>query len=106
MSPGYPFSSLVLNINVMTSGHRDGQDLKACLVMAIGDHEGGELCLMEPGLVIPLRSGDLIIFRSCDVTHFNLHYKGFRASMVLHSDRHGEKWAKNCNKWDRNKYFG
>lgn len=91
---------------MVTSAHRDAKDLKACLVLVIGTHTGGELCLMEPGIVLPLRSGDLVIFQSPKVTHFNMHYKGVRASLVLHSDREGLKYAMDHNMWNRNNYSG
>ncbi|KAI1782301.1 hypothetical protein LXA43DRAFT_862601, partial [Ganoderma leucocontextum] len=73
-SPCHPFAGFVLNFNIATKGHRDGKDLKACLVIPIGSFDGGELCLVEAGLVLPLRSGDAVVFPSCDITHFNLTY--------------------------------
>ena len=100
-----PFLGLVVNLNVATAAHRDSKDDNVCLVLAIGDYEGGELVLYEPGLVIPLRNGDFIVFRSCDVTHFNLHYKGRRASIVLHTDREMVKWHKGRNGWSTNHNF-
>jgi hypothetical protein len=54
-TPAYPVSGFVLNLNVVTKAHRDTQDLKACAVLVIGDHKGGELCFYEPGLIFPLR---------------------------------------------------
>lgn len=91
-SAPHPFTSFVLNINVSTKAHRDGHDLLACLVMPIGDFTEGELVLNEPGLVVPLISGDMMVFPSCDITHFNLDYEGERASLVLHSDKAGIGW--------------
>ncbi|KAH9912434.1 uncharacterized protein B0H18DRAFT_853002, partial [Fomitopsis serialis] len=69
-----PFAALVVNLNVVTRAHRDRQDDGVCLVLPIGEFEGGELCLVEAGLVIPLRNGDFAVFPSCKLTHFNLHY--------------------------------
>ncbi|EPS92477.1 hypothetical protein FOMPIDRAFT_1078912, partial [Fomitopsis schrenkii] len=69
-----PFLGLVINLNVATAAHRDNKDECVCLVLAIGDFVGGELVLYEPGLVIPLRHGDFVLFPSCELTHFNLHY--------------------------------
>ncbi|THH22504.1 hypothetical protein EUX98_g8191, partial [Antrodiella citrinella] len=60
----YPFSGFVVNLNVMTRGHRDTMDTSVCLVFVLGEHEGGELCLVEPGLTVKLREGDFIIFPS------------------------------------------
>ncbi|KAL6309506.1 hypothetical protein BKA93DRAFT_716385, partial [Sparassis latifolia] len=61
-------------------------EYQCCLVLAIGDYTGGELCLVEPGIIIPLRDRNLVVFRSSCITHFNLHYKGTHTSLVLHSD--------------------
>ena len=56
-SPVHPFVGLVINLNAVTRAHRDSKDDTMCLVLALGDFEGGDLCLYEPGLVIPLRCG-------------------------------------------------
>ena len=102
----HPFLGLVVNLNVVTTAHRDSKDDTVCLVLVVGDFEGGELCLYEPGLVIPLRHGHFVIFPSCDITHFNLHYVGRRVSIVLHSDREMYKWtAKDRNGWTSNQFF-
>lgn len=98
-SPVYPFQSVVINFNVHTRGHRDPQDQMICLVMPIGSFEGGELCMAETGLVVGLRSGDWMIFRSAQVTHFNLHFRGTRASLVMHTDRAMVGWVDDCNGW-------
>jgi hypothetical protein len=94
-----PFLSLVVNLNVCTEAHRDAKDKDLCLVLAIGDFKGGALCLLEPGLVLELMSGDIAVFRSAEVTHFNLHYAGKRASLVLSSDREFQKWQASYNQW-------
>jgi hypothetical protein len=54
---------------------------------------------MEPGLGIELWNGDAVVFCSNKITHFNLDYKGKRASFVLHSDKAGLAWSKNSNGW-------
>jgi hypothetical protein len=105
VSPAHPFGGFVLNINVVTGAHRDFKDLKICLVLVIGDHIGGELCLVEPGLVLQLRNGDMAIFPSGRITHFNLHYTGTRASVVLHSDYAGKKWGESRNGWTHNNFM-
>jgi len=93
----------VLNINVATKIHRDANDKDICLVIVISsDCEGGELCLMEPGLVLALRNGDAVVFPSCKISHFNQHYKGRRASLVLQSDRWLNGWLNDANGWDGN----
>ena len=90
-SPCYPFRGFVLNLNVSVKVHRDAKDLLACLVLPISTFTGGELCLVEPGLVIPLRSGDLVVLPSHKISHFNLTYSSKRASLVDHTDREGLK---------------
>ena len=104
-SIAHPFSGFVINVNVATKVHRDSHDLTACVVLAIGDFSKGELVLKEPGLVIPLRSGDAVIFPSGDISHFNLAYEGQRASLVLHSDKAGQTWVKDRNGWKMNEYL-
>lgn len=104
-SPVFPFSGVVVNVNVATLAHRDWQDLCLCLVLEISDCEGGELCMMEPGLVLRIRSGDAVAFPSQKITHFNLDFKGTRASMVFHSDKAGLSWCDDGNGWKGNKYF-
>ncbi|EPS94073.1 hypothetical protein FOMPIDRAFT_1079184, partial [Fomitopsis schrenkii] len=74
VSAVHPFVGLVLNFNIASRAHRDAKDQAICLVLPVGDFIGGDLCLVEPGIVLPLRHGDFGVFPSCDVTHFNLHY--------------------------------
>ena len=85
-----------------TKAHWDAKDLQACAVLVIGSHHGGDLVFYEPGLVFPLKEGDLIIFFSGKITHFNLLFKGQRASLVLHSDCAGKQWVENRMKWQSN----
>ena len=103
-APAYPFSGFVLNINIATKVHRDGKDLRACLVMPIGTFTGGELVLVEPGIVLPLQAGDIVVFPSCTISHFNLHYTGRRASLVCHTDASGMSWVKDTLGWATNAY--
>jgi hypothetical protein len=105
VSPSHPFCGIVLNINVTTAVHRDFKDLKICLVMDVGDHVGGELCLVEPGIILRMRNGDMALFPSNRITHFNLHYKGIHASLVLHSDKEGKKWGEDRNGWNGHKFM-
>lgn len=106
--PGYqpsatrPFAGLVVNINCITGGHRDVKDKFVCAIIPIGDFEGGDLCLYEQGLVIPLRTGDLVVFRSSETTHFNLHFQGKRGSLVFHTDRELTVFSKTQNHWGPN----
>lgn len=101
----HPFTGIVININVATLGHRDKKDKMICLVLPIGDFIGGELCLFELGLVLQLKSGDMAIFPSHIYTHFNLDFEGVRASLVLHSDKEGDRWLADRNGWKKNVYL-
>ncbi|KAJ6480031.1 hypothetical protein C8R47DRAFT_961149, partial [Mycena vitilis] len=97
-SPAYPFSGFVLNIGSCTWSHRDG-DKVMCFVIPLGDFKGGQLGLYELGFSFDLQMGDVLAFPSCDLTHFNCHFTGRRATIVLHTDPKGDAWAKNCNGW-------
>lgn len=85
-------------MGVGTDGHRDAGDKTFCVVIPWGDWENGDLCLFEAGLVFAMKPWDVIIFPSCHITHFNLHFDGLRCSLVLHSDRAGDDW-KDHNGW-------
>lgn len=91
-SPVYPFSGFVVNINVCTKIHRDSRDLRLCVVLALSDDNciGGDICFKEPGIRLQLRCGDMVIFPSHRLSHFNTHFKGERASLVFHTDSTGE----------------
>ncbi|KAJ3748212.1 hypothetical protein EV360DRAFT_57030, partial [Lentinula raphanica] len=102
LSPVKPFTSFVLNLNVTTLLHKDVGDKSGCIVLSIGSHTGGELCLLEPRLALQLRHGDWVVFPSQHYTHFNLHYSGVRASLVIQSDKEGTSYEKNGNGWDMN----
>lgn len=93
----YPFSGFVLNINVITRIHRDWGDQDVCLLLIIQDCSGGELVLVEPGLVLRLSNGDMVLFLSSKISHFNMHFKGKRASLVFHSDKGAAGWIKDRN---------
>ena len=49
--------------------------------------------------MLKLYTGDVIIFKSAEISHFNLHYAGKRASLVFHMDRAAKSWAKDRNGW-------
>ncbi|KII92930.1 hypothetical protein PLICRDRAFT_82571, partial [Plicaturopsis crispa FD-325 SS-3] len=73
-SAAYPFSGMVLNFCVSTDAHLDPWDDHICVVIPLCTFEGGELGLHEPGLVLEGSAGDVIVFPSCHITHFNLHF--------------------------------
>ncbi len=84
---------MVFNVSVSTTAHRDPMDLQFCVVFPIGEWEGGHLCVYELGLALQLSCGDLVIFRSDILTHFNLDYSGTRCSLVFSTDKHLRRWA-------------
>lgn len=84
----------MININCLTCCHRDKCDCSSCIVIPFGvDIEGGELVLEETGQIFRMQAGDILIFKSMDLTHFNLHYSGIRGSIVIHTDLFGEGWT-------------
>ncbi|KAJ7817089.1 hypothetical protein B0H14DRAFT_2374187 [Mycena olivaceomarginata] len=98
-SDAFPFGGYVINFAACTEGHRDEFDDEYCVVLVDGEWEGGELGFFEPGFLFRLRRWNAIIFRSCEVTHFNMHMNGVRISIVLHSDKEGKKWVADKNKY-------
>ncbi|KAJ6547967.1 hypothetical protein DFH09DRAFT_1281711 [Mycena vulgaris] len=98
-SHAHPFGGFVINVRVSTRGHRDGGDKLFCVVIPFGTWTGGELGLFEPGFLFRLRAWDALIFPSCDITHFNLDFEGTRLSLVLHSDKYGDRWVQDQNGW-------
>jgi len=105
LSPIYPFLGWVMNMNSLTLLHHDWLDEGVCMILAIFDGEGGELGLMEPGIILELRNGDVVIFPSSQISHFNMHYRGCRAALVFHSDKSTKGWLEDRNGWDHNIYF-
>jgi hypothetical protein len=95
----YPFSSFVINVHASSSAHKDAKDKRFCCVVPFGQWTKGQLVLYEPGIVLDLVPGDVVIFPSCHITHFNLEIDGIRCSLVLFADRHGEDWVKYRNGW-------
>lgn len=75
------------------------------MIIIISDCVGGALGLVEPGILADLDNGDMIAFTSADTSHFNMDYKGKRASMVFHTDRAGKGWIKDNNGWKKNEFF-
>lgn len=102
---GSPFPCLVLNLNLVTLLHKDKGDKDGCIIAVLGPHSGGELCISEAGLVLELIHGDWTVISSQKLGHFNLHYKGKRASLVIHVDKSAVSYQKDAHGWDGNDYF-
>ncbi|KAJ7485619.1 hypothetical protein FB451DRAFT_1023620 [Mycena latifolia] len=98
-SPVYPFAGFMMNFRVVTDAHKDAKDAKWCMIAFVKEGKGGHLCLHELGLKIDGQTGNILVFPSCWVTHFNTHFVGLRASLVLHTDREGDGWAENGGGW-------
>lgn len=103
----HPFTSCVVNLNVTTSCHRDSKDKLLCLVLVIQDKDthGGELGLLEPGIVLGLRNGDVVVFPSGEITHFNNWLKGVRSSLVFQTDIAFDQWVRDRNGFRGNTNF-
>lgn len=86
IAPTYPFGGWIVNLNISTLIHCDYQDLKLCLIVVASDCEGGDLCLEKPRIALELKNGDMVIFASSKLSHFNSHFNGKRASLVFHSN--------------------
>ena len=96
----YPFASMVLNVQASSKAHKDQRDKIYCVTVPFGQYTEGELVFYEPGVVIEAVVGDIIIFPSCNITHFNLEFEGIRCGLIFYSDKHGEDWARFRNGWD------
>ncbi|KAJ7670441.1 hypothetical protein B0H17DRAFT_948758, partial [Mycena rosella] len=92
--PWAPFGGIVVNFNACSDAHRDGLDLlKRCFIIPVMRNcEGGGVVLYEARLVLDMHSGHGLLFPSGWFTHFNLHYRGVRASLVFHTDGQSKKW--------------
>lgn len=67
----------MINFNMATKIHRDEKDKNFCVIIVISENcRGGDLCLEELGVKFSLASGDVIIFPSEKISHFNTHFKG------------------------------
>lgn len=87
-----PFTTATLNLGprTITSPHRDAGNLHSglCAVFLSGTHkaeDGGDLVLDEAKAVMELGAGDMVIFPSALITHWNAALKPgkFRQSMVF-----------------------
>lgn len=55
--------------------------------------------MFELGLVLALRTGDILMFESCSITHFDMPYTGYRGSLVLQTDAAMKRYVADRNGW-------
>lgn len=104
----WPFCMLALNRNCTSLPHKDLNDLSQgfCFLLCWGDFTGAEMTFRELGLKIPFKRGQILIFRSSLLTHWNQIAHGIRHSMVLFTPARMFDW-KNIttnqvlNRWKR-----
>jgi len=83
----HPFPGLVINLQACTEAHLDGSD-----DIPFGELDDGELVLFEAGLMVHLQEGDMFVFPSFHLTHFNMSFRGVKRSIVMHSDKNASRW--------------
>lgn len=85
------FPTIAINFNVISKYHWDDNDDPngLCVLVALGDFEGGELCFPQLQIVVKLKPGQVVIFPSCLLLHGNLPItKGIRFSVVYFVHKH------------------
>lgn len=91
--PCRPFGGFVLNFNAITNAHLDPKDLLGCFLVPFGEYEGGEVALMDLGIVFEMMNCDTLWFISKEFEHINLNYKGLRGSFVFQTDAALRDWS-------------
>ncbi|KAF0552242.1 calnexin independence factor cif1 [Gigaspora margarita] len=79
------FPMIAINFNTISDYHWDDHDEpnSLCVLVALGDFEGGELCFPQLQVVVHLRPGQVVAFASCLLLHENFTVtKGIRHSIV------------------------
>jgi len=80
-------------------------DEEGCILLIIGEHDGGAVFFHEPRLVVESCHGLVMTFPSNILTHGTLPFKGERASLVMHMDCRSASFQKDGNSWDLSDYF-
>ena len=87
--PGTVFSTITVNRNFRTALHQDAGDFKEGLsVLAVftrGDVRGGDLCLPEYGVSVPMGHGDLLLFHA-HLWHCNTPITGTHEHAIKPTD--------------------
>ena len=79
------FPMIAINFNTTSDYHWDEHDEanSLCVLVALGDYEGGELCFPQLQMVVHLRPGQIVAFASRLLLHGNFSVtKGIRHSVV------------------------
>jgi hypothetical protein len=105
----WPFCMMALNRNCYSLPHKDLNDFARgfCFLLCWGDFKGGDVSFKELGLKVPLKRGQLLIFRSALLTHWNQPViEGVRHSMVLFTPSRMFDWKRVTvtqvtNRWKR-----
>jgi hypothetical protein len=91
--PAAPFSNVAINWRAKTGIHHDFNDLGLCVIIALGEFTDFGVCLGGMNTVFELQHGQVLVFDSRSTPHFNRDGSGDRHSIVLHTNRHLEKWS-------------
>ena len=76
-----------------------GSSISMFLTLIHQDYQDLKLCLEKPGISLQLQNGDVVIFTSSKLSHFNTHFKGKQASLVFHSNISSKAWVEKRNGW-------
>ncbi|KUJ12813.1 uncharacterized protein LY89DRAFT_755905 [Mollisia scopiformis] len=89
------FTMRAILINLLTTDHKDQNDWSNGFagLVAVGDHEGGDLLLRELGLRIEARSGAAQLMRGRELAHSIDFYTGRRFCVVCVTREANRKWA-------------
>jgi predicted 2-oxoglutarate/Fe(II)-dependent dioxygenase YbiX len=78
---------LAVNYNITTKFHIDLSDEGMCVIVPVGEWEGGELIIPQLGIKINLVKGQVVMMRSSLLVHGNYIARGFRIGLVFFSHK-------------------
>ncbi|KAI9784468.1 MAG: hypothetical protein M1839_002124 [Geoglossum umbratile] len=81
------FTLCAVLINVLTEAHIDCNDWENrwAWVGVLGDFNGGDLCMLQLGIQVPMPAGSITGMRGRDLEHFITKWSGRQCYSVLHS---------------------
>jgi hypothetical protein len=95
--PLWPFSGVALNWHALAKAHVDPGDGPLAVIVPIGDFKGGHVCLPTLKLTFELQPGEVLIFDSKMLPHFNLDPElgpgDARHSLVLYTQHRLSTWC-------------